>query len=74
VGQGTKNKLSILFSENSPELLLLILIVAIVTISPIFSDVFLTKTNILNMLRQSSYLVIVTIGMMIVIITGSIFR
>lgn len=70
--QSVRYRFSILFSENTPEFLLLILIAMLVTVSPIFSSVFLSDNNILNMLRQSSYLVIVTIGMMIVIVTGGI--
>ncbi len=70
--QSTNNKFPILIRENKPEFFLLIFIVVIMTISPLFSDVFLTGKNLLNMLRQSSYLVIVAMGMMLVVLTGGI--
>jgi len=70
--QVTKNKFSIIFRENRQEFFLLILILIVIAISPLLSEFFLTPDNLMNLLRQSSYLVLVSIGMMIVVITGGI--
>lgn len=70
--QVTHNKLSILFNENKSEFVLLIFITLIFVVSPLFSDVFLDIDNLMNLLRQSSFLVIVSIGMGLVILLGGI--
>ena len=48
------------------------LIVIIFCVSPLLTPVFLSGTNLLNLLRQTSYTAIAAIGMYFVILTGGI--
>lgn len=50
----------------------LVIFLIIVLISSIFSDVFFSHTNITNLLRQVSGIGIISMGMLLVILTGGI--
>lgn len=59
--------------RNLPEEVWLgIFILLAVIVSANLSDVFFTEYNILNLLRQISYTVIVSLGQLMVVLTGSI--
>lgn len=58
--------------EHRNELTILLLIVAVIVVSPILTPHFLTGNNLLNLLRQTSYTAIAAIGMFFVILTGGI--
>jgi ribose transport system permease protein len=51
---------------------LIIIFVALIIISACLSDVFFTSVNIFNVLRQSAMVGIVSMGMLLVILTGGI--
>jgi len=50
----------------------IVVFIVMVAISASLSDVFLTQRNIINMLRQSSGLAIICMGMLMIILTGGI--
>ena len=50
----------------------LIIFLVMVLISSLFSDVFFSHTNITNLLRQVSGIGIISMGMLLVILTGGI--
>ena len=54
--------------ENS----VIIAFVAVVILSSVMTDDFLTKSNILNILRQTSIIGIISLGMTLIIISGGI--
>lgn len=49
-----------------------VILVVLIIISSILSDAFLTKNNIFNLLRQNSALLLISLGMLLVILTGGI--
>lgn len=74
-----KNKLNMKISDSFKragqfliEYNTLVIFLIIVLISSIFSDVFFSHTNITNLLRQVSGIGIISMGMLLVILTGGI--
>ena len=70
--QHVREKLGLHAKEYKNELTILILIVVIFCISPLLNPVFMSSSNLLNLLRQTSYTAIAAIGMYFVILTGGI--
>lgn len=67
-----REKLRLWLKEYKNELVIAALIVVIFIISPMLSPVFLSGSNLLNLLRQTAYTAIAAIGMYFVILVGGI--
>lgn len=68
----SKSNLKTLIRENKNEISIGFLIVILLIISPMLSEYFMSRTNILNLLRQTAYTAIAAIGMYFVIMIGGI--
>lgn len=66
--ESTKRKISTFLLEKNSLIILIVLLI----ISAFASDVFFTKGNIINVLRQQSVYMIVSLGVMMVVMTGGI--
>lgn len=58
--------------EHRSEAMLFLLLCLAFVVGPLFTDYFLTSSNLFNLSRQGSYLTIVAVGMALVLIVGGI--